>query len=149
MRAVGMVDIEEWMRHDWNTVSLDRGVEELDRCDPYTHPGAWGTSGRLIRHFAMERRTISLPYAIRSLTSAGAQALGLTDRGLIRPGMAADIVVFDPETIRTDATYLDPCRPQRGTTLVLINGVPVVENERVTGATPGRVLDRPRPGGRE
>ena len=140
MRAVGMVDIEEWMRHDWNGVSLDRSADDLASCDPYTHPGTWGTSGRLIRTFALERRTITLPYAIRSLTSVGAQALGLSDRGLIREGMLADVVVFDPDSIRSDATYLDPCVAQRGIALVLVNGVPVVEGERVTGALPGRVL---------
>jgi N-acyl-D-aspartate/D-glutamate deacylase len=140
MRAVGMVDIEEWMRHDWNGVALDRGVEDLASCEPYTHPGAWGTSGRLIRTFVFDRRTITLPYAIRSLTSVGAQALGLADRGLLRVGMMADLVMFDPDSIRTDATYLDPCRAQRGTSLVLVNGVVVVEDERVAGAAPGRVL---------
>jgi len=146
MRAVGMVDIEEWMRHDWNGVSLDRGVDDLADCQPYTHPGTWGTSGRLIRTFAMERGTITVPYAIRSLTSVGAQALGLVDRGLIRPGMAADLVVLDLENVRTDASYLDPCRAQRGTEAVVINGTLVVLDGRVTGALPGRVLERPRTG---
>lgn len=140
MRAVGMVDIEEWMRHDWNGVSLDRGVDAITECEPYTHPGTWGTSGRLIRTFAIDRKTITVPYAIRSLTSVGAQALRLFDRGLIRPGMAADLVVLDLDSVRTDATYLDPCHPQRGTEAVLINGTPVVLNGGVTGAVPGRVL---------
>lgn len=144
MRAVGMVDIEEWMRHEWNGVSLDRAVDDLATCDPYTHPGTWGTSGRLLRTFVFERRTITLPHAIRSLTAVGAQALGLADRGLVRPGMAADLVVLDPDSIRTDATYLDPCVAQRGIEVVLVNGVPVVEGGRVTGALPGRVLERQR-----
>jgi N-acyl-D-amino-acid deacylase len=144
MRAVGMVDIEEWMRHDWNGVSLDRAVTDVESCSPYTHPGTWGTSGRLIRMFVYDRGTITLPFAIRSLTSVGAQALGLTDRGILREGMRADVVVFDPETIGTDATYLDPCVPQRGITHVLVNGVPVVGGGAVTGAKPGRVLARRR-----
>lgn len=149
MRAVGMVDIEEWMRHEWNGVSLDRGVTDVASCSPYTHPGTWGTSGRLIRTFVYERGTITLPYAIRSLTSVGTQALRLSDRGLLREGMRADVVVFDPETIGTDATYLNPCVPQRGIVHVLVNGVPVVSNGEVTGAKPGRVLDLSdfRPGG--
>ncbi|MGQ0703581.1 MAG: N-acyl-D-amino-acid deacylase family protein [Gemmatimonadales bacterium] len=144
MKAVGMVDIEEWMRHDWNGVSLDRAVDDLATCRQFTHPGVWGTSGRLIRTFVFERRTITLPYAIRSLTSVGAQALGLTDRGVLRPGMMADVAIFDPETIRSDATYLNPCVQQEGITHVLINGVLVVDGGKVTGAKPGRVLQRDR-----
>lgn len=151
MRAVGMVDIEEWMRHDWNGVSLDRAVDDLTRCGPYTHPGTHGTSGRLLRTFVFERKTITLPYAIRSLTSVGAQALGLTDRGLLREGMLADVVVFDPDSIGTDATYENPCVSQRGITHVLVNGVVVVDGGKPTPARPGRVLARegaPQPGPR-
>jgi N-acyl-D-amino-acid deacylase len=145
MLAIGLVDIEEWMRHDWNGVSLDRGWDEGEGCDAYTHPGTYGTSGRLLRYFVMERGTITLPYAIRSLTSAGAQALGLTDRGLLREGMLADVVVFDPATIRSDATYLNPCVPQQGISHVLVNGQLVVDDGKPTDRLPGRVLDRQRP----
>ena len=92
-----------------------------------------------------DRKTITMPYAIRSLTSVGAQVLGLNDRGLIRPGMLADLVIFDPEAIGTDATYLEPCKPQRGISHVLVNGTLVVDDGKVTGAKPGRVLERERP----
>ena len=142
MRAVGMVDIEEWMRHDWNGVSLDRGVDDLTQCSAFQHPGTHGTSGRLLRTFVFERKTITLPYAIRSLSSVGAQALRLRDRGLVREGMLADLVVFDPDSIRSDATYLKPCVAQRGIEHVLVNGIPVVSGGRVTGAKAGRVLER-------
>jgi N-acyl-D-amino-acid deacylase len=145
MLAIGMVDIEEWMRHDWNGVSLDRGWDEGEGCDAYTHPGTYGTSGRLLRYFVMERGTITLPFAIRSLTSAGGQALGLADRGLLREGMLADVVVFDPATIRSDATYLNPCVPQQGISHVLVNGQLVVDDGKPTDRLPGKVLDRQRP----
>lgn len=141
MRAIGMVDIEEWMRQDWNGVALDRGWGEQPGCGPYTHPGTFGTSGRLLRLFVFDRHTITLPYAIRSLTSVGAQALGLDDRGLLRAGMLADVVVFDPRTIRSDATYLNPCVSQEGITHVLVNGRLVVDGARPTDALPGRVLE--------
>ena len=144
MRAIGMVDIEEWMKHDWNGVGLDRGWDEGEGCDAYTHPGTYGTSGRLIRMFAIDRGTITLPYAIRSLTSVGAQALGITDRGLLREGMMADIVVFDPATIRSDATYLKPCVEQQGISHVFVNGQAVVSGGKSTTALPGRVLERQR-----
>ncbi|HLG05203.1 MAG TPA: amidohydrolase family protein [Gemmatimonadales bacterium] len=142
MKAVGMVDIEEWMRHDWNGVSLDRGVDDLASCRQFTHPGTWGTSGRLLQVFVRERKTITLPYAIRSLTSVGAQALGLSDRGQLREGMMADVVVLDPEAIRSEATYLNPCVEQKGISHVLVNGVMVVADGKVTGERPGRVLRR-------
>lgn len=145
MKAVGMVDIEEWMKHDWNGVSLDRGVDDVASCRTGQHPGTWGTSGRLIETFVRERKTITMPYAIRSLTSVGAQVLGLNDRGLLKIGMLADLVIFDPETIGTDATYLEPCKPQRGISHVLVNGTLVVDDGKVTGAKPGRVLERERP----
>jgi len=144
MRAIGMVDIEEWMRHDWNGVALDRGWDEQKGCGPYTHPGTFGTSGRLLRLFVFDRHTITLPYAIRSLTSVGAQALGLDDRGLLREGMLADVVVFDPTTIRSEATYLNPCVSQEGVTHVLVNGRLVVDGARPTDALPGRVLEPKR-----
>ncbi len=145
MRAVGMVDIEEWMRHDWNGVSLDRAVDDVATCKPFTHPGTWGTSGRLLRTFVLDRKTITMPYAIRSLTGVGAQALGLTDRGLLREGMMADVVVLDPATIGSDATYLTPCVRQSGIEAVLVNGAVVVSAGTQGTALPGRVLERQRP----
>ncbi|MGH9896810.1 MAG: amidohydrolase family protein, partial [bacterium] len=146
MRAVGMVDIEAWMREDWNGVSLDRSVDDLASCGRFTHPGTWGTSGRLIETFVKQRGTITLPYAIRSLTSVGAQALGLRDRGLLREGMMADVVVFDLETLGTDATYLEPCKAQRGVEWVLVNGRAVVGDGQVMkGLRVGKVLARQNP----
>ena len=142
MRAVGMVDIEEWMRHDWNGVSLDRGVDDLASCGPYTHPGTWGTSGRLIETFVKQRKTITLPYAIRSLTSVGAQALGLRDRGLLREGMMADVVVFDLEQMGTDATYLEPCKAQRGVEWVVMNGEVALDDAGGRSESVGSVLRR-------
>jgi N-acyl-D-amino-acid deacylase len=142
MRAVGMVDIEEWMRHDWNGVSLDRGVDDLASCEPFTHPGTWGTPGRLIETFVKQRKTITLPYAIRSLTSVGAQALGLRDRGLLREGMMADVVVFDLEKTGTDATYLEPCKAQRGVEWVVVNGRMVVDSHMPLSVRTGILLRR-------
>ncbi len=144
-KAVSLLDIEEWMRQDYTGVCLDRpGDSPLLRQDKSTHPGAFGTSGRLIREFVFERGTITLPHAIRSLTSLPAQVLGLSDRGRIGVGMKADIVIFDPETIRSDATYLEPWVYQQGMTHVLTNGRFVVDEGKTTDAKPGRVLKRER-----
>lgn len=143
-KAVGMIDLEEWMRQDYTAVSLDRGVDTGDHSSKSTHPGEYGTSGRLIREFAMERGTISLPHAIRSMTGLSAQILGLDDRGRIAVGMKADVVVFDPERVRSDATYLDPYVYQEGMTWVMVNGEFVVVDEQATEALPGVVLEPQR-----
>ncbi len=140
-KAVGMVDIEEWMVQDYTAVSLDRGVDTGDHSSKSTHPGEYGTSGRLLREFVFERGTITLPHAIRSMTGLSAQILGLSDRGRIAPGMKADVVVFDPDRVRSGATYLDPYVYQEGMTWVLVNGELVVEEEKPTDATPGVVLE--------
>ncbi len=139
-KAVGMIDIEEWMRQDYTAVSLDRGVDTGNRSSKSTHPGEYGTSGRLLREFVFERGTITLPHAIRSMTGLSAQILGLRDRGRIAPGMKADVVVFDPERLRSDATYLNPYVYQEGMTSVLVNGQFVVDGEEATDALPGVLL---------
>ena len=143
-KAVGMVDIEEWMRQDYTAVSLDRGVDSGDRTSKSTHPGEYGTSGRLLREFVFDRGTITLPHAIRSMTGLPAQILGLTDRGRIAVGHKADLVVFDPETVRSAATYLDPYVYQVGMTWVLVNGRFVVDGGASTMELPGVVLERQR-----
>jgi N-acyl-D-aspartate/D-glutamate deacylase len=145
-RAVGMVDIEEWMVQDYTAVALDRMVDTGDRSSRSTHPGQFGTSGRLLREFVFERGTITLPHAIRSMTGLSAQILGLRDRGRIAVGQKADIVVFDPETVRSDATYLDPYVYQEGMAFVLVNGRFVVDGGEPTEDLPGCVLLRQREG---
>ena len=144
-KAVGMVDIVGWMTKDYTAVCLDRGADRPEiRANPAIHPGYFGTSGRLIKEFALDRGTITLSHAIRALTGLPAQILGLADRGRIEVGMKADVVVFDPETIKTEATYLDPFVYQEGMTHVLVNGQFVVDGGAPTDALPGEVLRRQR-----
>jgi N-acyl-D-amino-acid deacylase len=142
-QAVGTEDIVEWMVQDYTAVTLDRGGDRPDiRSDPAVHPGQYGTSGRLIREHVMERGTITLSHAIRSMTGLAAQILGLRDRGRLDVGMKADVVVFDPDTIKTEATYLNPFVFQEGMTHVLVNGAFVVDEGEPTDALPGQVLRR-------
>ena len=143
-KAVGMVDIEEWMRQDYTAVALDRMADTDDHSSRSTHPGQFGTSGRLLREFVFERGTITLPHAIRSMTGLAAQILGLEDRGRIAVGQKADIVIFDPESVRSDATYLNPYVYQEGMTWVLVNGRFVVDDGEPTSDLPGEVLERQR-----
>ncbi len=143
--AVSLLDLEEFMRKDYTGVCTDRSGDTPEmRRNPFVHPGTFGTAPRLIRTFAMERRTITLPHAIRSLTALPAQILGLKDRGRIAEGMLADVVVFDPEQIRDKATYFEPFQYSEGISHVLVNGAFVLDEGKPTAARPGRMLTRQR-----
>lgn len=144
--AVSLLDLEEFMRKDYTGVCTDRSGDTPEmRRNPFVHPGTFGTVPRLIRTFAMERRTITLPHAIRSLTGLPAQILGLRDRGRLAEGMFADVVVFDPDRIRDRATYFEPFQYSEGISHVLVNGELVLDQEKPTAAKPGRILTRQRP----
>lgn len=104
------------------------------------HPRDYGTYPKVLGYYVRERRILRLEDAIRRATSLPAQFLGLLDRGLIKKGFWADIVVFDPETIANKATYAEPCRYPEGIPYVLVNGVLVIDEEKHTGALPGRAL---------
>jgi dihydroorotase/N-acyl-D-amino-acid deacylase len=86
---------------------------------------------------------ITLEFAIRKMTSLAAQRVGINDRGILRPGMFADITVFDPATVIDQSTYENPAQLATGVSYVLVNGVPVVDAGRVTNALPGRGLRGP------
>jgi N-acyl-D-amino-acid deacylase len=107
------------------------------------HPRAWGTFPRYLARYVRELGILTLEQAIRKMTSLPAQRLGFPDRGLLRPGMAADIVCFDPETVRDTATYEDPKRLPDGIPYVIVNGTVVVEDGKHTGELPGRALRKP------
>ena len=104
------------------------------------HPRSYGTYPRVLGVYVRERRVIPWEEAIRKMTSMPAQKLGLFDRGLIRPGMRADIVVFNPRTIKDRATFDEPHRFPVGVEYVLVNGEIVVDKGTHTGLTPGTVL---------
>jgi N-acyl-D-amino-acid deacylase len=106
------------------------------------HPRAWGTFPRYLGHYARELGIISMEDAVRKMTSLPALRLGFTDRGLVRPGMAGDLVCFDPDTVADRGTYEDPCQVPEGIPYVIVNGVPVVDGGRHSGRLPGRSLRR-------
>jgi len=109
-------------------------------------PRTYGSFPRVLGEFVRERALLGLEEAVAKMTSAPASRLGLTDRGLLRDGLLADVVVFDPETVRTNATYDEPRRYPDGIDYVLVNGQLVVDDGRHTGALPGRVVRRGQPG---
>jgi N-acyl-D-amino-acid deacylase len=106
------------------------------------HPRAWGTFARYLAVYVRELGLVRLEEMVRKMTSLAAQRLGFFDRGVLRPGAAADVVCFDSERIRDVATYEEPRRAPEGIPYVLVNGEVVVDLQRHTGALPGRALRR-------
>jgi len=106
----------------------------------HPHPRAYGTFPRILRKYVREEKKLTLPDAIRKFSALPAQRMRLADRGVLKEGMWADVVVFDPETIRDVATFENPNRLSDGMRFVLINGVPVIEEGKMTNALPGKVL---------
>jgi len=106
------------------------------------HPRFYGTFARVLGRYVREEKLIPIETAIAKMTGRSAAALGLKDRGLLRPGMRADVTVFDPASIAERATYEDPHRFAVGIEAVLVNGVPVLDHGDHTGATPGEMLRR-------
>jgi N-acyl-D-amino-acid deacylase len=105
-------------------------------------PRTYGSYPRVLGEFVRERALLGLEEAVRKMTSAPAARLGLRDRGLLRDGYLADVVVFDPETVRSNATYDEPRRYPDGIEHVIVNGVLVVDGGEHTGALPGRAIRR-------
>ena len=106
----------------------------------HPHPRAYGTFPRILRKFVREDRLLTLEEAIRKMTALPAQKMRLADRGVIKAGMWADLVVFDPATIADKSTFADPNQLSVGMDDVLVNGVPVIAAGKATGATPGKIL---------
>lgn len=120
------------MRHPAHTGGSD-GLLVGDR----PHPRAWGTFPRYLGRYVRELGVLGLAECVAHLTGRAARRLGLTDRGLVRPGLAADLVLFDPATVADTATFADPRLPATGIPYVLVNGVAVIDDGRPTGALPG------------
>jgi N-acyl-D-amino-acid deacylase len=143
MRGFSMseADMEAFARQPWVATSTDAGIALPDG-PASTHARFYGSFPRKIRHYAIDRGVLTVESAIRSATSLPALIMGLTDRGLIREGMAADLVVFDLDTIRDTATFFEPHQYSEGIDYVFVNGVAVVDGAKLTWAMPGKVLAR-------
>src|SRR5262249_15172899 len=105
----------------------------------HPHPRAYGTFPRILRKYVREEGKLGLSEAIRKFSALPAQRLRLTDRGVLKQGMWADVVVFDPATVRDLATFEQPNQLAVRMEVVLVNGVPVIEGGKATGALPGKV----------
>jgi N-acyl-D-amino-acid deacylase len=136
--SLSEIDLDHIMQQDFTATCTDGDIARFGQGTP--HARFYGTMPRKIRHFVLDRNVISLPFAIRSMTSLAAQIMGLRDRGLVQKGYWADLVVFDPVTIADRATFTEPHQHPTGIPYVFVNGVAVVDNGKLTMATPGRVL---------
>jgi N-acyl-D-amino-acid deacylase len=106
----------------------------------HPHPRAYGTFPRILRKYVREEKRLTLEDAIRKCSALPAQRMRLTDRGVLKAGMWADVVVFDPATVRDLATFENPNQLSEGMEYVLVNGVAVIDQGKQTGALPGKVL---------
>ena len=134
------------MRQPWVSVGQDAGAVSPDSTGNWRergHPRGFGTFPRILGRYVRQDSVIPLEFAIRKMTSLAAQRVGMNDRGLLKPGMYADITVFDPATIIDRATFEEPSQLATGVSYVFVNGVPVVDNGQVTAALPGRALRGP------
>jgi N-acyl-D-aspartate/D-glutamate deacylase len=119
-------------------VASDGDIIVFGRAQP--HPRSYGTFARVLSEYVRERGVLTLEEAVQKMSAFPAQRVGLTDRGLIRPGMKADIAVFDPARVRDLATFERPHQYAEGVSYVVVNGELVLDGGRVTSARPGQVL---------
>ncbi len=139
--AIGEEDLERILRHPATMVATDGEIPIFGRGSP--HPRSYGTFARVLGVYVRDQHLLTLEDAIRKMTSFPAARLGLQDRGVLREGLEADLVVFDPARVRDLATFEQPHQYAIGFSLVVVNGEIVLDGERMTAARPGRVLYGP------
>jgi N-acyl-D-aspartate/D-glutamate deacylase len=122
-------------------IASDGEVPIFGRANP--HPRSYGTFARVLGVYVREKKTLTLEDAVRKMSAAPAARLGLSDRGVLKTGMKADLAVFDAATVRDTATFENPHQYAEGFSHVIVNGQVVVENGHMTEARPGRVLYGP------
>lgn len=141
--SMGEADVDRIMRYPNTAIASDGGIREFGLGMP--HPRSYGTNARVLAEYVRNRKVLTLEDAIRRMTSLPARTFGLRDRGLIREGMAADILLFDPQRVQDKATFQQPHQYSEGFDWVLVNGVVMVEDGKLTDARGGQVIrHRPR-----
>jgi N-acyl-D-amino-acid deacylase len=132
-------EVRLFMREPWVATASDGSTQPLDS-EAQPHPRSFGCFPRKIGRYAIEGKLIPLSQAIRSASGLPADIVGLRDRGYLKAGQFADVVVFDPATFRDTATYEKPLQWATGAKLVLVNGQVAVENEQPTEVLAGRAI---------
>lgn len=143
--AMSEENVKLKLQQPWMKIGTDAGGRDPARvrAGSFTHPRGYGTYGKILGQYVRDEGVITLEDAVRKMTSAVARRLSIEDRGLLQPGMFADIVIFDPATIRDNSTFDNPHQLTTGVRDVFVNGVEVVRNGRHTGAKPGRIIRGP------
>jgi N-acyl-D-amino-acid deacylase len=136
--AISEDDLVGILKHPATMIGSDGEVSVFGKDRP--HPRGYGTFARVLGVYVREKRVLTLEEAVRKMTSFPAQRIGLSDRGLIRAGMKADIAIFDPARVRDTATFAQPHQYAEGFSQVIINGQVAYENGQMSAARPGRVL---------
>lgn len=138
-------DVRTAMRHPLVSFDTDSGAQAEDGrlSESKSHPRAWGTFPRILGRYVRDEKILTLEEAIRKMTSQAAIRVGIGDRGILRPGMFADVTIFDPTTVRDESTFEDPKHYSTGVRYVLINGRAVVSDGAMTAERPGRALRGP------
>jgi N-acyl-D-amino-acid deacylase len=138
-------DVKLAMRQPWVSVGVDHGAVSLTGplAEGKAHPRGYGSFPRILGRYVRDEQVVSLEEAIRKMTSLAANRVHLVERGLLKPGFFADIVVFDPQQIRDMATFEDPNRLSTGMRYVIVNGALVMSGGKQTNAMPGRPLRGP------
>ena len=131
-------NVQTILQHPTHIVCSD-GIIVGDR----PHPRGWGSHVRFLAHYVRDLGLLTWEEGVRRMTSAPARRIGALDRGLIRPGMMADLVLFDPDSLKDTATYDNPKQYPEGVSYVAVNGELVIGESLPTGATPGRALREP------
>jgi N-acyl-D-amino-acid deacylase len=134
-------DVERIMKYPFNMFASDASIRVFGQGSP--HPRGYGTNARVLSKYVRDEKIISLEEAIRRMTSLPAQKFGLTDRGLLREGYAADILIFDEKEVQDVSTYDKPHAFSTGFKYVIVNGQLVVENEKHLGTRSGKALYGP------
>jgi N-acyl-D-amino-acid deacylase len=139
--AMSERDLVRILRHPATMIASDGSVPTFGEANP--HPRSYGTFARVLGRYVREKKVLSLEEAIGKMSAFPAARLGFGDRGLLRPGLKADIAIFDPATVRDTATFTRPHAYAEGFSHVIVNGQVVFENGEMTQARPGRVLYGP------
>ncbi len=138
---MSMDDVDTIFRYPNAAVASDGTIMAYGRGQP--HPRSYGTNARVLADFVRERKILTLEDAIRRMTSLPARTFSFHDRGIVRPGFVADLVVFDPETVADKATFEDPHQYSEGFDYVIVNGVAVVADGELTDERSGRFVKGP------
>lgn len=136
-------NVQEQLRLPWIKFGSDSGSWDPETARSMTHPRSYGTYPRILGRYVREEGVLGLEDAVRKMSSAVADRVGLRERGQVRAGFFADIVVFDEKDIGERASFTDPHRLAEGVFHLFVNGAPVISDGRVTGLTPGRFLRGP------